>query len=382
MSEKMSQAKRIGGISAAKETGKMRRSRGKTLLISAITAVLITAATLSPILLSGCSNRKNSSDSQTVETGGNPDSPLMTSDNSAGLSERTSSVSQTAETGGNPNSPLQTSDSSAGLSGETDSGKEDMSSTIAAAVEEAKLYAASYDYDKATARLEPLKEKDGSGEVGRLLAELSSLKGTLEEADITAIPHIFFHSLIVDPSLAFHNNKARADDYNTAMTTVDEFNRIIQQMYDRDYVLVSLHQMAQYTEETDGSGAMKAGKIMLPPGKKPIVLSIDDMSYYAYMMKDGFATKLVIGSDGSLTNEMVKNDGTVVYGSFDVVPLLDDFIKMHPDFSYQGAKGVIALTGYDGVFGYRTDQDYYLKEHLLYEQAEWLKKHPDFDYEK
>ena len=204
----------------------------------------------------------------------------------------------------------------------------------------------------------------------------------LVEVDVTAIPHIFFHSLIVDPSLAFHNDKARAEDYNISMTTVDEFNLILQQMYDRGYVLVNLHQMAQYTEGADGRGAMTAGKILLPPDKKPVVLSIDDMSYYAYMMGDGFATKLVIDSDGNLTNEMEKNDGSVVYGSFDVVPLLDDFIKAHPDFSYQGAKGVIALTGYDGVFGYRTDQDYSLKEHLLYEQANWLDKHPDFDFEK
>jgi peptidoglycan/xylan/chitin deacetylase (PgdA/CDA1 family) len=253
---------------------------------------------------------------------------------------------------------------------------------ISKAIEEARLLAASYDYDQAISKLAELAAYDKTGEVRSLIAELSSTKDSLQEADITAIPHIFFHSLIVYPSLAFHNDDARADDYNTAMTTVDEFNLIIRQLYDRGYVLVSLHQMAQFSQEADGTGRMTAGRIMLPPGKKPIVLSIDDMSYYAYMMSDGFATKLVIGPDGKLTNEMEKNDGTVIYGSYDVVPLLNDFIEAHPDFSYKGAKGAIALTGYDGVFGYRTDQDYLLKEHLLYEQGEWLKKHPDFDYEK
>lgn len=253
---------------------------------------------------------------------------------------------------------------------------------VSAAIEEAKRLFASYDYDKAVAALEPLKAKDSSGEVEKLLTKIAEEKETLVDADITAIPHIFFHSLIVDTSLAFHNDKARAEDYNRVMTTVDEFNRMMQQMYDRGYVLVSLHQMAQYTETTDGNGSMTAGKISLPPGKKPFVLSLDDMSYYAYMMPDGFATKLIIDSDGRLTNEMEKNDGTKVYGSYDVVPLLDDFVRLHPDFSYQGAKGAIALTGYDGVFGYRTDQDYYLKEHLLSNQKEWLDKHPDFDYEK
>ncbi len=255
-------------------------------------------------------------------------------------------------------------------------------SAVASAIEEAKRLAASYDYDEAVSRLESIRSKDESGEVEKLLAEIADVKKTLVDADITAIPHIFFHSLIVDTSLAFHNDKARGEDYNRVMTTVDEFNKMMQQMYDKDYVLVSLHQMAQYTETADGTGKMTAGKISLPPGKKPFVLSLDDMSYYAYMMPDGFATKLIIDSDGRLTNEMEKNDGTKVYGSYDVVPLLDDFVELHPDFSYRGAKGAIALTGYDGVFGYRTDQDYYLKEHLLSNQQEWLDKHPDFDYEK
>jgi hypothetical protein len=33
---------------------------------------------------------------------------------------------------------------------------------------------------------------------------------------------------------------------------------------------------------------------------------------------------------------------------------LDDFVESHPDFSYRGAKAIIALTGYNGLFGYRT----------------------------
>ena len=33
-------------------------------------------------------------------------------------------------------------------------------------------------------------------------------------------------------------------------------------------------------------------------------------------------------------------------------------IQEHPDFSYKGARAVIALTGYNGIFGYRTDESY------------------------
>ena len=37
-----------------------------------------------------------------------------------------------------------------------------------------------------------------------------------------------------------------------------------------------------------------------------------------------------------------------------MVPILERFINEHPDFSYKGARAILALTGYDGVLGYRT----------------------------
>jgi peptidoglycan/xylan/chitin deacetylase (PgdA/CDA1 family) len=39
------------------------------------------------------------------------------------------------------------------------------------------------------------------------------------------------------------------------------------------------------------------------------------------------------------------------------VPILDRFVFEHPDFSDHGAKGVIALTGYQGILGYRTNDE-------------------------
>ena len=39
------------------------------------------------------------------------------------------------------------------------------------------------------------------------------------------------------------------------------------------------------------------------------------------------------------------------------MPVLNEFIDEHPDFSYKGAKAILAFTGYNGVLGYRTDPD-------------------------
>ena len=42
---------------------------------------------------------------------------------------------------------------------------------------------------------------------------------------------------------------------------------------------------------------------------------------------------------------------------------------------------MIALTGYNGVFGYRTDTDYKTRQNLMDDQAKWLEAHPDFDWD-
>ena len=55
------------------------------------------------------------------------------------------------------------------------------------------------------------------------------------------------------------------------------------------------------------------------------------------------------------------------------------FHRRDPDFSYRGAKGTIALTGYDGILGYRTDICYKTRENLQPDQQKFLDDNPDFD---
>ena len=154
----------------------------------------------------------------------------------------------------------------------------------------------------------------------------------------------------MNTSLAFDGDSDEAG-YNQMMTTVSEFKKMLQIMYDKGYVLVSPHDMAVINDD----GTMSRGKIMLPEGKIPFVLSEDDVSYYHYMDGDGFATKLVIDDNGDIKCEYKKADGTVVTGDYDVVPILDSFIKEHPDFPIMEERDILAMTGYNGVLGYRTD---------------------------
>src|SRR5699024_5738499 len=50
-------------------------------------------------------------------------------------------------------------------------------------------------------------------------------------------------------------------------------------------------------------------------------------------------------------------DGQPTYDG-DVMPILDQYVAEHPEFSWQGAKGDVAITGYEGALGARsTDQE-------------------------
>ncbi len=184
-----------------------------------------------------------------------------------------------------------------------------------------------------------------------------TIQSELVEQDISTISHIFFHSLIVDKSKAFDGESDQMG-YNQVMTTVGEFNLMLENLYDKGFVLVGMHDMAEITIDDAGNEVMTKKSIMLPPGKKAIVMSQDDVCYYEYMEGDGFASRLVIDEDGRPTCEMDLEDGTSVIGSYDLIPILNDFIDEHPDFSYKGAKAIIALTGYNGIFGYRTAPSY------------------------
>lgn len=241
---------------------------------------------------------------------------------------------------------------------------------------QAERRAAMYDYDGAIELLKSDSGFSGSQEMAAKVTEWETAKASLVEFPLEQVTHVFYHTLIRDASLAFDGD-SKEGGYNQVMTTIDEFNKITQSMYEKGYVMVSLHDMCKVNED----GTVSRGKIMLPPDKKAFVLSQDDVSYYHYMDGDGMATKLIIDENGKVKTEYKEADGSISVGDFDMIPLIDTFVEEHPDFSYHGAKGTIALTGYNGVLGYRTDNDYLTKEHLDEYQEKFFQDNPDFNEE-
>ena len=182
-------------------------------------------------------------------------------------------------------------------------------------------------------------------------------------SDPSEIANLSFHVLIADPSRAF-TDKAYGTSYNKNFVTIDEFQLILEQLYNNGYVLVDLDDVVTATTGVDGTTTYTANTIYLPVGKTPIMLTETMVNYFTYMVDGdgdgepdekggGFAHKLVLDANGDIKAEMVNADGETVVGDYDLVPILETFIEEHPDFSYQGARAILAVSGYDGIFGYR-----------------------------
>lgn len=236
--------------------------------------------------------------------------------------------------------------------------------------------AAQYDYDGAIELLKSLPEYGTDQELQSKVAGYEATKASCVEVAPESVCHVFVHSLIVDTARAFDGD-AGQDGYNKNMVTLEEFKKIIQSMYDNGYVLVSLHDMGQIDE----NGHMQRKSIYLPEGKKPVIFSQDDVSYYHSYENDGFPDKLLIDENGKVKNQYTDAQGNVSIGDYDMVPVLDTFVEEHPDFSYHGMKGIVVLTGYNGVLGYHTDADYRDKLSLQEDQSKWLEAHPEFDFD-
>jgi peptidoglycan/xylan/chitin deacetylase (PgdA/CDA1 family) len=155
------------------------------------------------------------------------------------------------------------------------------------------------------------------------------------------VEHLFFHTLVIHPRLAFRHDTL-GQGFRDYFVTVHEFRAILAQLYAHRWTLVDLHRVV-------------SGRVWVPKGRRPFVLSEDDVNYYDYSRPRGLGWRLVLDAHGQVKVE--EHDGRVVrVTSDDIVPIVDAFVAQHPDFSANGAKGVLAVTGYEGILGERVNE--------------------------
>lgn len=224
---------------------------------------------------------------------------------------------------------------------------------------------ANYDYDGAIALIDTF-----TGDLSQFpdLAELRASYVAEKENLVTwndpsKIPNLAFNMLVADAGRAY-NDDQYASAFKRNYITTAEFSNILDQLYNNGCVLVSLDDIFDAATNDNGSLTYTVKDLLLPSGKTPILMTQTNACYDLYLVDGdddgfadkggcGFANKLIL-EDGKLTNEYVDASGNVLTGAYDLVPILEDFIQEHPDFSYKGARAIIALTGDEGVLGYRT----------------------------
>lgn len=234
--------------------------------------------------------------------------------------------------------------------------EEEKENALLATIGDAQEYIDIMDYEKAMETLNSIPEENKK-DLRVIEAKVECQKGQSEMEVYTGpIPHIFFHSLIVDTKRAFDGD-AMEEGYNYWMTTIGEFEAMLESMYERGYVLINIHELVEeVVDKKTGEVTLVQNYPSVPKGKIPFVFSLDDINYYDYMKNDGFAKRLVLDENGDVKNLYIDADGNELIGNYDAIPILDEFVEKHPDFSLRGAKGIVGETGYEGAFGYRTNQ--------------------------
>lgn len=182
----------------------------------------------------------------------------------------------------------------------------------------------------------------------------SSLSVSANKVDYDGtIEHAFTHCLLAYPSLALSSENPLRETYFENCLTPSEFKKILSQLHSNNYALIDINKLF---EEKDGK--IVKTKIQVPEGKKPLVLSFDDVVYDEKKAKLGMVDKIIVDDNGELASETEITWGltktTEISKENEFIPILEEFISAHPDFSIDGARGTICLTGFDGILGYRT----------------------------
>ena len=224
-----------------------------------------------------------------------------------------------------------------------------------------RRFKASFKTDADDTAPEPAEEPEEPQQEPYVISSPTVDRGTVD--GVTYVPwdgvveHLFFHPIVAYPELAFDGD-SQADGIDDWMVTVDEYDKILQSVYDRGYVLVDINDVWSESTDANGQPVMVRNTLYIPEGKKPLIFSYDDVNYYDYMLKDGFTYKLILGEDGLIWSYGLDPQGNeVISQDLDAVTILDKFVREHPDFSPFGAKGSLSLTGYQGILGYRTNTD-------------------------
>lgn len=165
-----------------------------------------------------------------------------------------------------------------------------------------------------------------------------------------SIEHLFTHCLISHPEIAFADGNDYGKHLDRDCLTPKEFRKILETLYQKNYALADIRE----TYEIQENGTARRKAFPFPEQKKPLILSFDDVVYARKNLGKGMSDKLILTDDGEIVAYTKNAEKSEHKEEF--LPVLEDFIAEHPDFSVNHARGILFLTGFDGVLGYRTER--------------------------
>lgn len=215
---------------------------------------------------------------------------------------------------------------------------------------EADAFVRQGDYINAANAIKPLAEAD-SETYFNMYDTYSRFASSIVKWD-GVVEHIAFNSLIYDAANTFTGDE-RTRDFEQNYLTTEEFKRLLDKLYESGYILYDIHRLYS----VNGDGTTERNEVYVPQGKKPLVMTFDDITYHDYLKPYGFVEGMDTDDDGNVRTYITTNAGVREYiEEGDFVPIIENYIAAHPDFSFAGARATISLTGYDGILGYRTNK--------------------------
>lgn len=164
------------------------------------------------------------------------------------------------------------------------------------------------------------------------------------------IEHIYTKSLLAYPDKALDPSNINYIINDTQHLTPYEFEIILTQLYQKNYVLVDINALYKIV-----NSKIEKQPLLLPANKKPLIMSFEDINYNN--QNGGKVDKIILDRNNKLATYTSKKSihERVSYGK-EYVTIIENFIELHPDFSHNNARGVICLTGHDGILGYKTQK--------------------------
>lgn len=164
------------------------------------------------------------------------------------------------------------------------------------------------------------------------------------------ITYLSFNTLIAFPDKAFIDSDSNYDE--TKITTI-EFKNILEQLYKNNYILVDIFDIYKIDNHK-----VSKQPLYLPNNKKPIVLTFENVTYKSSYQNRGQIDKIIIDRNNDLASYTTKKSiqDRVQYDN-EFLLILENYLKSHPDFHHNNARGIIFVSGENGVLGYNTSHN-------------------------